>query len=206
MICTKDKWQVLKGLRGVLMFSLCFLLSTEKVSGDSRKNSHERKITETDRGRGRGRGRERAIETRPWWSMHVLLSVLVLCPQGRRQRRGGKWCIWTVFRPLIPNTWLQAWCKSNCPAAQWCVMEVRERVQTGVGHLKFVFSSIPLFTWIKYHERYLKALRETWTLSVLTKLTDEIWKHSNKQKVSGSHRYICLCIPNKTRHKINTST
>lgn len=40
-----------KGLRGVLMFSLCFLSSTKKVSGDRRKNSHEREITETDRGR-----------------------------------------------------------------------------------------------------------------------------------------------------------
>lgn len=44
-------------LPGVLMFGLCFLSSTEKVSGDSEKNSHERKITERDRGR---RQRERA--------------------------------------------------------------------------------------------------------------------------------------------------
>lgn len=48
-----------KGLRGVLMFSLCFLSSTKKVSGDGRKNSHEREITETDRGRGRGRESDR---------------------------------------------------------------------------------------------------------------------------------------------------
>lgn len=41
------------------MFSLCFLASTEKVSGDGRKNSHEREITERDRGRERERPRER---------------------------------------------------------------------------------------------------------------------------------------------------
>lgn len=38
-------------LPGVLMFGLCFLSSTERVSGDGEKNSHERKITERDRGR-----------------------------------------------------------------------------------------------------------------------------------------------------------
>lgn len=43
-------------LPGVLMFGLCFLSSTERVSGDGEKNSHERKITERDRGR---RQRER---------------------------------------------------------------------------------------------------------------------------------------------------
>lgn len=68
------------------------------------------KLQRETEGEGEAEG-ERAIVTRPWWSMHVLLSVLFLCPQGRRQRREGKWCIWTVFRPLIPNAWPQAWYK-----------------------------------------------------------------------------------------------
>lgn len=40
---------------GVLMLSLCFLSLSEKVSGDSGKNNHERKITERDRERRRQR-------------------------------------------------------------------------------------------------------------------------------------------------------
>lgn len=44
---------------GVLMLSLCFLSLTEKVSGDSGKNNHERKITERDRERRRQREKVR---------------------------------------------------------------------------------------------------------------------------------------------------
>lgn len=105
MICTKDKWQVFKGLQAVLMFSLCFLSSTEKFSGDGRKTAMKGKWQRQTEGEAEG---ARVIETRPWWSMHVLLSVLFLCPQGRRKRRGEKekerWCIWTVFRPPTPHT------------------------------------------------------------------------------------------------------
>lgn len=100
MICAKDKWQVFKGLPGVSMFSLCFLLSTELSRETAGKTAMKGKLQRQTEGEG-------TIATRPWWSMHVLLSVRVLCPQGRRQRRGGEWCTWTVFRALTPNPWPQ---------------------------------------------------------------------------------------------------
>lgn len=43
------------------MFSFVVLSPTEKVSGDGRKKSHERRITETDRGRRREREQHKLV-------------------------------------------------------------------------------------------------------------------------------------------------
>lgn len=88
-IRTKDKWQVFKGPRGVLMFSLCFLASTEKVSGDGRKNSHEREITERDRGRERERPRERErwkLVLADQCECYCLFCFFVHKGEGRREK------------------------------------------------------------------------------------------------------------------------
>lgn len=65
------------------MLGLCFLLSTEKVSGDSSKNSHERKITETDRGRGSDRKSSLAIGERAV-VCSVSLSARTMAEERRR--------------------------------------------------------------------------------------------------------------------------
>lgn len=71
------------------MFSLCFLASTEKVSGDGRKNSHEREITERDRGRERERPRERErwkLVLADQCECYCLFCFFVHKGEGRREK------------------------------------------------------------------------------------------------------------------------
>ena len=98
---------------------------------------------ETEGERGRGRGRE--SDGNSSLLINASAIVLFLCPQGRRQRREGKWCTWTVFRPLMPDVWPQAGDESNCTPASMlqrlCVIHTLQDILCTSGRQRFLIWS-----------------------------------------------------------------
>lgn len=106
-----------KGLQGVLMFTLCFLLLTEKVSGDSRKNSHERKITETDRERGRESDRNASLVI----TTCAIVCCVSLSTRTKAEERRQVLCKNSVlghYSKYLTTSWKWKQQKSNCLAAR----------------------------------------------------------------------------------------